>query len=80
MANERNPNQSARTDRGSVVNPGSEDDELLNATDDGVKARASLDEGSELTEVPPSGGEVDQSGTRGARGKPGGTIVIPDRK
>lgn len=58
-------NESVDTDRGSVVNQGSEDGEVLvtpGATD--------------AAHAP----EADQSGTRGARGKPGGTIEIENGK
>jgi hypothetical protein len=65
MASKRNLDKSARTDRGSLVNPGSEDDEVLSDADEGAT-------------VPD--GEADQSGTRGARGKPGPTIDVPTQR
>jgi hypothetical protein len=58
-------NESVDTDRGSVVNQGSEDDEVLITPAGGAASTA---------------GEADQSGTRGARGKPGGTIEVEDGK
>lgn len=59
-------NESVDTDRGSVVNQGSEDGEALSTpAASGTTAHAP---------------EVDQSGTRGARGKPGGTIEIENGK
>ena len=66
MADKRKLDRSADTDRGSVVNPGSEDDENLTRprTDDADSA----------------GHEAEQSGTSGARGKPAETVVVPPRK
>ena len=56
MADERKRGQSDDSSRGSIVRNGSEGDEVLGKPNDG-----SLDD---ITE------EVDQSGTRGERGKP----------
>ena len=64
-------NQSVSTDRGSVVNQGSEGDEVLSTP------AASTDDKTHPAARP---GEADQSGTRGARGKPGGTIEVRDGK
>ena len=80
---ERTQNRSKERARGSEVRGGSEDDEqLLGTTEDGVEVSGSLDDDEELSAGAEEGdealemdadGEADQSGTRGARGKPGGS-------
>jgi hypothetical protein len=72
--------RSADTDRGSVVNLGSEGDERLDLPGDDADDSGTSDKDTDQSAATSTTDDADQSGTRGARGKPGGRIEVPSPK